>query len=215
MIFNYTLLNTWTICPHQAARRYIIGDLPKQAMTPEGAHGRYVHKAMEERIRRKIPLPVDLAQHEPLVGPLDKVRCRPEQKLGVTYTGRPTDFFAGDVWFRGVLDAPFTLATDTAINLDWKTGKVREEPFELETNALLMQAHDMMLTKLYGQFVWLKEGKRGDLHNCSDTTRTWKRIHAIAAEIEEAKKFEHYPKTPGALCGWCPVKDCHHNRSKS
>ncbi|MEY2875362.1 MAG: hypothetical protein RLZZ373_2733, partial [Pseudomonadota bacterium] len=22
-----------------------------------------------------------------------------------------------------------------------------------------------------------------------------------------------WPKTPNPLCGWCPVKDCEHNRS--
>lgn len=206
MIFNYTMLNTWLICPHQAARRYIIKDIPfeKTAAMEEGSNG---HKAFEERIRRKIPLPVDLQKHESLVAPLDKVHVKPEQKLGVTYSGRPTDFFAGDVWFRGILDAPFLLATDTCILIDWKFGKPREDPFELETNAVLMQAHEPILEKLYGQYVWLKEGKRGKLHNLSDTRRTWARIHALAAEIEAGDDR----KTPGPLCAWCNVFDCQHN----
>jgi hypothetical protein len=108
-----------------------------------------------------------------------------------------------------VLDAPFLFATDTAVLLDWKTGKVREDPFELEVQAVLFQAHEPIVEHLYGQYVWLREGRRGKLHDVSDTKRTWARIQALANEIENSR----YDKTPGPLCNWCPVKDCEHNKS--
>lgn len=211
MIFTYTLLNTWDICPHQCARRYIIKDLPFEK-TEAMEEGSRVHKAMEERIRRKIPLPADLQVHEPLVAPLDRVHPRPEQKLGVNYAGRAVDFFGPDVWLRGVLDAPFLLATDTAVLIDWKFGKPREDSFELEIGAVLFQAHEPMVTKIFGQFVWLKEGRRGKVHDCSDTRRTWARVQAMAVEIEDASKTGDFIKTPGPLCNWCPVTDCQHNK---
>src|SRR6185312_8087242 len=210
MIFTYTLLNTWEICPHQCARRYIIKDLPfeKTEAMEEGTRG---HKSIEERIRRKIPLPTGLAVHERLVAPLDKCHVRPEQKLGINVVGRPTDFFGADVFLRGVLDAPFLLATDTAVLLDWKFGKPREESFELEIGAVLFQAHDPAVTKIFGQFVWLKEGRRGKVHDCSDTRRTWVRVQALAAEIEDASKTGNFINAPGPLCAWCDVFDCQHN----
>lgn len=213
MIFSYTLLNTWTICPHQAARRYIVKDIPFQK-TKAMEEGERVHKAMEQRIRAKRPLPQDLDRHELLVKPLDQVHVRAECKLGVTKTGRTTDFFGKDVWLRGVVDAPFLLDQNTAILLDWKTGKPREEPFELEIGALLLQAENPAITKLYGQYVWLQESRRGTLHNLSNTTRTWKQVHALAEDIERAEAVGNFIKTPGPLCNWCPVKSCQHNRNR-
>ena len=207
MILSHTLMNTFEICPHQMFRRYIAKDLPVEKTDAMEAGSR-VHKALEERLRRKIPLPADLQRLECFVSPLDQVQCQPEQKLGVNVLGRPVDFFADDVFLRGVLDAAFLLATDTAILLDWKTGKPREDAFELELGALLLQAHRPEVTNLYGQYVWLRQGRRGRLHNLSDTKRTWARVQAYANEIDNAR----YSKTPGPLCGWCPVEDCEHNR---
>jgi hypothetical protein len=212
MILSYTLLSTWENCPHQAARRYIIKDLPFEE-TQAMADGKRIHQAFEERIRRKVPFHVDLQCFEKLAAPLDKVNVRPEVKLGVTRTGMPCDFFDPNVWLRGVLDAPFTLTTDTAILLDWKNGKPRENPFELEIGALLLQAHDPILTRLYGRYVWLKEMRHGKTHDLSDTRRTWAKVNALAKEVEYAQGVGTYPKTKNALCGWCVVRDCQHNRT--
>jgi hypothetical protein len=208
-VLSYTLLNTWQICPHQCARRYIIKDLPKQPQTKEMAHGNYVHDAMEQRIKNKKPLPADIAAYEKYAAPLDQCTAQAEQKLGFTSAGRPCGFFDGDVWFRGKVDISILLRTDAAAIVDWKTGKPREEPFELETSALLLQAHKPEITHLIGTYVWLKENRKGDLHELSDTAKTWNKVNRIADEI----RTEAFVKTPGPLCGWCPVKDCQHNRN--
>ena len=46
-VASYSFLNTWAICPHQAARKYIVKDLPREPETPEMAWGNAVHEAME------------------------------------------------------------------------------------------------------------------------------------------------------------------------
>ena len=208
-ILSYTLLNTWTTCPHQAARRYIIKDLPREPQTPEMKRGNDVHSAMEQRLRVKQALPNDMP-YEHHVAPLDACTVTPEQKLGVTVAGRPCGFFDKDVWLRGVLDAPILLRTDAACLIDWKTGGSKyENPFELEIGALLLQAHKPALTYLIGAYVWLKENRKGEKHDLSDTARTWGKVQAMAKEIERGQ----YTKTPGPLCKWCPVKDCEHNKS--
>ena len=102
LVASFSLFNTWAICPHQAYRRYIARDLPRQPETPEQKWGNEVHRAMERRIREKAPLPENMLSFEPLVAPLDAYHVEPEKKLGVTAAGRPCDFFADDVWLRGV-----------------------------------------------------------------------------------------------------------------
>ena len=214
-VLSYTLLNTWDIWPHQAARRYIIKDLPREAPTQAMKDGIEVHEAMEQRLRNKRPLPAHLAQHERHAAPLDACTVTPEQKLGVTKAGRPCSFFDNDVWLRGVLDAPILLRTDAACLIDWKNGSSKyESPFELEVGALLLQAHRPEITYLVGAYIWLKEGRKGQTHLLSNTAQTWQKIQGMAEEIQSAIEAGKFDKTPGPLCGWCNVVDCQHNRKR-
>jgi len=212
LVASFSFLNTWGICPHQAYRRYIAKDLPREPESPEMKYGNAVHDAIEQRIRGKKLLPETMGAYEKWVAPLDKVHVEPEQKLGITASGRPCEFFADDVWLRGKLDAPFLLSTDTAVLIDWKTGKPREEPLELEIGALLLQARRPEITKLIGFYVWLKEGRKGEQHDLSDTARTWHIVNEVMRVVGTSIERNHFPKKQGPLCSWCAVTDCQYNR---
>jgi hypothetical protein len=209
-IASYSFLNTWSTCAHQAARRYIIKDLPKEPESPEMKWGNEVHKAMEWRLKGEAELTLEMP-YEPFAAALDGRGVKPEQMLGITSGGKPVDFWDGSTWLRGKLDAP-VVDGPTALLLDWKTGKVREDPYELEIGALLLQAKHPKIKTIVGRYVWLKENRLGETHDCSDTQRTFNFVHDTMDEVEHAIKMEKFDKTPGPLCGWCPVTDCSHNR---
>jgi hypothetical protein len=212
-VASYTFLNTWGICPHQAARRYIIKDLPKEPESPEMRCGNDVHNAMEKRLDPTAPLPlVDrFAQYEPFAAALDGRGVRPEMKLGMTSQGAAVGFWDGSVWLRGKVDAA-VIDGQGVMLVDWKTGKNREDPYELEIQALLLQAKFPQIVKFTGYYVWLKEMKLGEAHDCSNTAATFQKVHRTMDDVAHAIKMETFEKTPGALCGWCPVIDCKHNR---
>ena len=216
-VASYTFLNTWDICNHQAFRKFIAKDLPKEPQSPEMIYGNDVHDAMEKRLDRKAPLPlVDrFAAYEPFVKPLlpfvEKGQLVAEQKLGMDANGAAVGFWDGSTWLRGKLDAPVVNGT-TALLLDWKTGKAREDPYELEIGALLLQAKYPCVTTVLGRYVWLKEMRLGETHDCSDTRRTFESVHKTMDEVGHAIKMDVFPKKQGPLCGWCPVLDCQHNR---
>jgi PD-(D/E)XK nuclease superfamily len=202
MILSYTLLNTWAICPHQAARRYIIKDIPFEA-TPAMEEGRRAH----EDIAKFIAGGPDPQTYADLVRPLVG-KCKPERKLAIEGDAlTPVSFYDRDAWLRGVIDA-HVIEGETAVIFDWKTGKEREDPFELEVFGLLLRAHHPELQKIYGYYVWLRSNKVGEQHDVSDYARTWAKVMNFSAEIEKGD----YKKTPGPLCAWCPVVDCEHNR---
>jgi hypothetical protein len=207
MILSYSLLNTWAICPHQAARRYIIKDLPFES-TPAMEEGRRAHEQLANYILgHPNALAADLQRHENLVMPLVG-RCKPERKLAIEGDAlTPVSFYDRDAWLRGVIDA-HVIEDETAVIFDWKTGKEREDPFELEVFGLLLRAHHPELQKIFGYYVWLRTNKIGEMHDVSDYARTWAKIMNFSAEIEKGD----YKKTPGPLCAWCPVTDCEHNR---
>ena len=212
-VASYSFFSAWDICAHQGYRRYIARDLPKTPETKEQAWGNKVHAAIDAYIKNGVVLPDDMPW-EHFIKPIVAYGCASEKKLGITRNGRPCDFFADDVFLRGKLDAPIVVG-EHALLLDWKTGKVREDPLELEIGALLLQAAYPLVRKITGRYVWLKEGRLGQEHDCSNTLRTWNEVSARMRNVEDSIKLNEFPKTPGPLCGWCPVLDCEHNRSKT
>src|SRR4051812_5012730 len=98
LVYSYTLLSTYNICPHQCWRRFIRKDIPfkKTKAMDEGIAG---HSALEFRISGQKPLPLSLQRWESYAAALDGLNARTELSLGITIQGRPTGFFDSDVWF--------------------------------------------------------------------------------------------------------------------
>jgi hypothetical protein len=207
LIHSYTSLNCYdSICPHQYQHRYILKDIPFKE-TPAMAHGTAVHSAMEKRIAGGKPLPETMRQWEPLAKPFADRGAKAEMKLALGYAGEPVDFW-GKPFIRGKLDCVLLNGT-RAYMADWKTGKPREDPFELQVGAMLLKAAYPNLQTIVGTYVWLKENDLGRVHDLSDTQAAWRKCNNIAEDIDHDRTFE---KRPGPLCSWCDVLSCEHNR---
>ena len=214
MILSYTLVNDFENCPRKAYHVRVAKDV-KQEPTPEMARGIAVHEAFEKRLKDDKPLPPDLGQFEPFALTLRNLKVKPEYMLGMTENGHGCDFFAKDVWFRGKADVAVRAADRTsAWLLDWKTGKVREDPFELECQAMLLWANHPELAHIEANYYWLREARIGERHNLTPTrVQTTIRIGRLANEMRECQEKNHWPARPNPLCGWCPVWQCEHNKS--
>jgi hypothetical protein len=209
LVGTYSILNAYKNCAHQMARKYVIKDQPF-VETPEMAFGNEVHAAMELRVGGRKPLPVSMQQWEQFCAPFDGREVKVEQKLGVAWNMRPLDFWDKEVYFRGKIDVSIVNGS-TAYIADWKTGSSKyEDPFELATGAVLLKAKHSGLTKIVGNYVWLKENRVGERHDLSDVSATWETIRTLMCEIEERKKAGTWEKTKSGLCGYCSVRDCEH-----
>lgn len=204
---TYSMLNAYKNCPHQMFRRYVKKDQPF-VETPEMKWGNDVHSAFEYRVGGGKPLPQSMEQWEVFAKPFDGQKAVVEQKLGISANGRCVGFWDASVWFRGKADLAIVRG-DTAYLADWKTGKSSyEDPFELETNAVLLHAKNPQLKRITGSYVWLKENRVSEMYDLSDTIKTWREICRLMAEILERKKTGEFEKTKSGLCGWCSVEDC-------
>ena len=96
--------------------------------------------------------------------------------------------------------------------VDWKTGKVREDPTELQTFALLLNAQYPSVESITGAYVWLKDGTMGPLHQLGSTEDELNRIRNHWAMIKTRPVAQEWEATPNPLCGWCPVRSCPHWR---
>ena len=161
-VWSHTALSSFRNCPKQYYHKYVLKDVPF-VKSPEMERGIAVHRAMENRLRDGTQLPDDMP-YERFIGPLLKYAPpRIEYKLAVKQDGIGCDYWDKDAWGRGAIDVACVGPT-TALIIDWKTGKSREDPSELETFSFLLQGHFPAMQSFYGMYVWLKEYRTGETH---------------------------------------------------
>jgi len=216
-VLSYSALNTYLTCPRRFHHMYVLKDLPREEKSKEQLEGTAAHEALKKRMRLGEPLPERYQAYEPICRELFTEPCVKwtEQKFGMTHDGKPCDFFADNVWLRGACDLAL-VASPRSMLIDWKTGKKREDPFELEVQALLLRTHWPDIEMVIGHYVWLRGPYLGAAHNCSDTDFTLRRIRTIKENMNYRLAANDWPADEGPLCGWCPVsKDkCEHKRER-
>ena len=212
LIYTFTMLQAYRNCGHAMYRRYIKKDQP-YVETPQMKWGNDVHSAFEQRVGAGKPLPETMQQWEGFAAALDGRGAVVEQKLAVTKEGRATGFWDNDCWFRGKVDVVM-LKDDRVYIRDWKSGSGKyEDPFELETSALLVKAKYPEIEFARGDYVWLKDNKVGQAYDLSRFASTWAELNRLVALIEADRASGEFEKKRSGLCGWCSVKDCEHNKN--
>ena len=211
LVFTYTNLNTYDICPYQFYRRYVVKDISYQE-TETMKFGNQVHSAFEQRLAGGKPLPENMRDWEVHAAPFANLKPKVEWKLAVKRDGKPSDYWNG-AFVRGKVDCAI-LQSPVAFMADWKTGKVREDPFELEVGALLLKANAPYITRIYGSYVWLKENRIGERHDLSDVEATTKKVAARIRAIEADLAGNSFEKKQGPLCRFCDVLECEFNRKE-
>ncbi len=214
LIASHTFLDTFERCPKQAYHKYVAKDLPF-VETDVMKWGIRVHDAMEKRVRGRAPLPEGMDAYEKFAAPLDPhVYKLVEYKLAMTKGGRSSSFFGEGVWCRGKVDV--ALINDrTALILDWKTGKRRENPAELERFAYLLRARFDALERFVGRYVWLKDDRLGDEH-LLDPDKRLEADRRLMEQVETLqKRGEPWPAHENGLCKqYCEIFCCPHNGRK-
>lgn len=209
--WSYTFLSNFENCPRKAWHMYVARDLP-YTETEQMKWGNRVHKAMELRLRDQVPLPDDCKPYEPFAAAFDGRKPMAEEWLQMNIKGELASF-PKDVWGKGKADV-IVLGTDGIGIFDWKTGKVREDPFELRIFGMLAKARWPEAGKIVGHYVWLGEKKVGVSHDLSDTKATYAMVREIWARVEALDADKEWQATPNPLCGWCAVRQCEFNKNR-
>lgn len=210
--WSYSSLQKFIECP----KRYFeekVAKRVKQRPTEASTWGERVHKGMENALHQPDPggaMDGDLATLAPVAQRFSHVKgdLATEQQLAITYTFRPTEWFAADVWCRGILDAVW-IDGDVAKIVDWKTGKRKRDSGQLKLFALLLFAHRPEVERVNTSFVWLTNGKMDvEKYHRKDVPILWQDILPDVRRLEYAHKTQTWIPKPSALCGWCPVQSC-------
>jgi hypothetical protein len=210
--WSYSFLHSYDVCQHQAYRTYVKKDI-EFISSPQSDYGTSVHKALEARFKGE-KLPAEYVDYESYVRPIESFPTEEkhyEWKLGILEDGSSCNFYDEDVWGRGVLDVCM-INGPTAMLFDWKTGKIREDPTELELHAILVKAHRPYLTKILGRYMWLKFNKLGLVHDLSDTVVKLAYVRGVMERAKQNFRVGAWQRHENVLCKWCAVIDCPFNK---
>lgn len=207
--WSYSKLKNYNTCPK---RHYEI-DLAKNYIdSGEGmAAGNLVHDILAKACGKGVPLPDTHKHLQPWV---DRVAAGPgelfvEQKYAITRDFKPTTYFARDVWYRGIADV-VRIDGPVALALDWKTGKVLEDPVQLMLMACCLFVHFPKLKRVRAEYIWLKdECTSPEVFDRAEVARELSHLLPNIDKLEKAAKAMDYPPTPNGLCKqYCKVTSC-------
>lgn len=213
MAHSYSSVKDFEGCPKRYNEVRIVKRF-KNRDTDATLYGTAVHKAFEEHVRDKAPLPEQFAQFKPFVEPLANmagdIRC--EEKLGVRRDFSPCAFFDKDVWIRGIPDY-LAINHDKRVArvADYKTGKSSRyaDMAQLELMAAMVMAHhanvDTVKTALL--FVVAKDVIKAEFTR-AQLPEIWSKWAGRIGAVEKAIEVNVWNPRPSALCRFCPVTDC-------
>ena len=213
--WSFSRIKAFMTCPKQFYHVNVLKQFPFQE-TEAMRYGTEFHKAAEDFIRDGATVP---AKFDFALPALEALATKPgeklcEQKIGLTADLEACDFFAKDVWFRGIVDL-LIIDGENAWIIDYKTGKSARyaEKGQLELMALSVFRHFPQVNHLRAGLLFViandfvkasyqRKGQR-DL---------WKKWLSNYASMEKAFDSGVWNPKPSGLCKrHCPVTECHHN----
>lgn len=210
--WSFSRLNSFETCPKKFWHESVRKDIPfeeSEAMR----YGKLVHKALELRVGKGTPMPLNLRHLEKYAKLLSNAKGDKltEQQLAIDNNFEPCDWFSKQTWCRAILDLAIVKGSH-AVVFDYKTGKISSDFTQLRLAGVLLMLHMPELQTVELSYLWTKEKKITKY----EQTLTRDDIKKVVLEMmprikkyERAHRMESFPARPGFLCkNWCPVKVC-------
>lgn len=213
--WSYSKLKNFETCP----KRHWHYDIQKDVVepeTPELAEGNALHNAFAKYLSKGTSLPMGMGMH---VKMLDRIKAAPgqtavEQKLAITSDFQPCGYFDPRVWFRTIVDCG-KITSGVATIFDWKTGKPKEDPTQLQLMAATVFAHQSEVQRVKSALVFVYHNTIIPAEFTRDgLAEIWGEILPRVRAVQQAGATHNFPPTPSGLCKrYCAVTVCpYHGR---
>ncbi|MCH9837566.1 PD-(D/E)XK nuclease family protein [bacterium] len=214
MPLSFSRLSTFEQCPAQFDYLYVSKRV--QSTSNESAdYGDRVHKVLEAYGNGTLDEQTlseegrsTLKQWGAVV---DKITSRSgtklyEHQMAVNRELKPVDWFASDVWIRSIADV-LVVDGDTAYCLDYKTGKVKENPTQLQLFAAMVMWHFPEVNTVKTSFIWLKFNQTTNAkYERRFLDALWRGMEPRFDKVQEIIDLGVFNTKPSGLCPWCPAK---------
>ena len=222
--WSHSVLESFETCPW----RHYLTKVSKEVVDPVGeamSRGRVVHTQFEQRIKNHVPLPLQMAKHEPIVARLETLavggKIVTEQQMALDQNYRPVPWFGkgqNAPWVRAITDVSVFKKTKAFVG-DWKTGKRKSESTQLKLSSVVLFATHPWLEEIRNSFIWLDEPNPKlrltvETFHRAQSSDIWREFLPRVARLENAHAQNQWPKRPSGLCrAHCPVSraKCEHS----
>jgi len=218
--WSYSSIKTFDQCPKKYYHLRVLKDFKDEDSTAT-IYGTELHTAAEEFIRDGTPIPPKFSFIAPTLEALNRIEgtkhC--EIKLGIAKRDgkfAPCDFFAKDVWWRGIADLLIiNEEKQTAYLVDYKTSKNAKyadtKQLDLLAGAVFTHYPKIMEIKSALLFVVSNEIVKKK-HEFMMQTSYLNSMEPELTRLEAAIKTNVWNPVSSPLCKFCPVSSCAHNR---
>lgn len=214
MALSYSRLSTFESCNAKFDYLYVsktVQDLGSEATE----YGTRVHELLEQYGKGTLDESKltyegksSLARWGKIV---DSINARSGEKLfefqmAVNKNLEPVDWFAKDVWIRSIADV-LIVDGDTAYCLDYKTGKVRDNPTQMQLFAAMVMWHYPQVQKVKTSFLWLLHDDATNVtYERKYLESLWRALEPRFLKVQEILDLGVFDAKPSGLCPWCPAK---------
>lgn len=214
--WSHSALSSFKTCPKAYYHKTILKDVVEEKGEAT-VWGEQVHKHFEDRFNDGVALPVDLAHHEAFLAKLEAIPGVQyvEQKIALNTRYEPCEFFAPDVWFRGVIDYA-KICGRVARVVDFKTGKLKNDFQQLKLFAIHTFAAHPEVDFVRAEYYWTQtETATKAIYERDQVPQLWADILPDLKQFAQAFKTDTWQPRQSGLCGgWCPVTQCEFWRPK-
>jgi len=215
--WSYSSLSLFQQCPKKYYHLRVAKD-HKEPETDALMYGKQLHEAAEFYIGKDTPLPPQFAF---IKGSLDLLKTLGEggeflceYRMGLTRDLKPCDFFAKDVWWRGVADLVI-IKGDKAYMVDYKTGKSSRyaDTKQLEILSLALFKHKPNIKLVKGGLLFLVASVFVKVdYEGSQQSEPWVKWLNETKQLEAAYENDVWNPKPNFSCKqYCAVVNCLHN----
>lgn len=211
--WSFSSLSTYSSCPKKYYHLKVVKDVI-EAPGDAAMWGDTVHKALESRLRDKVPLPKELNMYEPYAEAIERIKgtMYVEQQLAITKDCKPCAWDDPEVWCRGIVDV-LHIDGGVARVLDHKTGKRKPDSKQLALFALLVFYHYPQVHTCKTAFMWVKSMERDVAeYSVLEIPDLWNLYLPELTKYSKSFKTDEWPVNTSGLCkNWCPVHSCTYN----
>lgn len=215
MPLSYSRLSTFENCPAQFDYLYVSKSV-QMAESDAIDYGNRVHKLLEDYALNEVVIE-ELTEEGRMIldkwaSIVDTIMARPgdkyiEHKMSVNEHLEPVGWFAEDVFFRGIADV-LVVDGDTAVCLDYKTGKVRESPTQLQLFAAMIFWHFPQVQKVKTSFLFLRfDQSINATYERRFLEPLWNALKPRIDKVHDTIDLGVFDAKPSGLCPWCPAQD--------
>lgn len=204
---SFSRLSTFESCEQKFDYLYISKSV-KDSDNEYTIYGTRVHEALEKYGREGTEPPAESAPFKSLV---DKIVAVPgthyfEHQMSVDRNSVPCGWFDPLVWIRGIADV-LVIEGTRAFCLDWKTGKPKDNPTQLQLFAALIFIHFPEVQEVRTSFIWLNHGQTTDMRfTRAMFPHIWSALTTRFKRVQETIDAGVYKARPSGLCRFCPAR---------